>query len=405
MMHQKLRFPSHWEWHMLHHRRPEVQGLSRRHKSNSSLRQPPSADASFQPPLHDFGLDYDKAAFLDTHPELRSWLREAEEMAHNHIHVSELSGGQPVMNGTLLFQASEDHTDIAKLHFWLIQDKLVTLHSDLRLSIRLQTDPWKEKLDRCQTAPEALFVIIGCVLEHFHEGLDRFEQRLGQLEETMHEHNRTGLMHLIFERRYDLLHWNHLFIPIREIQGAAKEAFWDVLLESEDYKRMEYKLERISSLLQHYALEIDTLLTMDDAISNFRGNDIMKTLTIFTALFTPATVVGALWGMNFNLLPWTREPWGFATMSIVVIVATLGIYGWLWQKGWTGDLLNARKENGSRGISQHTGSSFGEETALLEHSNDSAPLKSRKFRQTKGKRNKKDSSLTKKRSKKDAPLR
>ena len=68
----------------------------------------------------------------------------------------------------------------------------------------------------------------------------------------------------------------------------------------EEFKRMEFKLDRIQSLLSHYAMEIDTLLMMDDAISNFRGNDIMKTLTIFTALFTPAAVVGGIWGMNFK---------------------------------------------------------------------------------------------------------
>jgi len=106
---------------------------------------------------------------------------------------------------------------------------------------------------------------------------------------------------------------------------------------------MEHKLSRIESLLMHYALEIDTLLTMDDAISTFRGNDIMKTLTIFTALFTPATVVGALWGMNFSRLPWTVQPWGFMAMCLVVIAATLVIYWWLWHKGWTGDLLKGKQ--------------------------------------------------------------
>ena len=90
-------------------------------------------------------------------------------------------------------------------------------------------------------------------------------------------------------------------------------------------------------------MEIDTLLMMDDAISNFRGNDIMKTLTIFTALFTPAAVVGGIWGMNFNHIPWASEPWGFMVMTLIIVIATLCIYGWLWKKGWTGDLLKGRK--------------------------------------------------------------
>ena len=99
----------------------------------------------------------------------------------------------------------------------------------------------------------------------------------------------------------------------------------------------------MQELLTHYALEIDTLLMMDDAISSFRGNDIMKTLTIFTALFMPATVIGAIWGMNFDKIPYAHNTWGFIGASVVIAATTLAIYWWLWRKGWTGDLLYARK--------------------------------------------------------------
>jgi len=363
MMHRMLRFPSQWEWHVLHNQRPEPIGLGRRRKSDA-VPQPSAAQShtgfrmnEITTPLRNSNYESTSSeninvltdttdisdAFKKDHPELIQWLLESEGCTHNHIAVSEITGGEPVMHGTLLFQASEDQQDIIPLHFWMTRKKLVSLQSDLRLSIRLQAEPWKDKLDRCQSAPEAFFVMISCILETFHSGLDGFEQRLGNLEETMRYRNRTGLMNTIFERRYDLLHWNHLFIPIREIQGAAKEAFLETLIDREDFKRMEHKLSRIESLLMHYALEIDTLLTMDDAISTFRGNDIMKTLTIFTALFTPATVVGALWGMNFSRLPWTVQPWGFMAMCLVVIAATLVIYWWLWHKGWTGDLLKGKQ--------------------------------------------------------------
>jgi hypothetical protein len=158
----------------------------------------------------------------------------------------------------------------------------------------------------------------------------------------MRRGNRSGLMNVIFERRYDLLHWNHIFVPIREIHGAAKEAFMSALTEREEFKRAEYKLARIEELLEHYASQIDTLLAMDEAIASLRGNDIMKTLTIFTALFTPATVIGGIWGMNFNRIPWAREPWGFGAIALLIVVTTAAIYWWLWRKGWTGDILHPR---------------------------------------------------------------
>ncbi|MFC4810617.1 magnesium transporter CorA family protein [Paenibacillus sp. GCM10023250] len=335
MMHRLLQFPYEWEWHMLHAKRPAVSGLSRRKKDGAR-----HAEAQRE----------DRAAFADeaeldvrqAHPEYASWLQDVEGCEHNQISVSELPGGEPVLQGTLMFQASEDNGDIQPLHFRVTRGKLVTYQHDMRLSLRLQLDPWNEKLHRCRTAPEALFVMLGSILETFHAGLDRFETRLGELELRMSRHNKTGLMNVIFERRYELLHWSHLFIPMKEIQGAAKEAFLEELTDQEEFKRMELRMDRVQNLLNHYAMEIDTLLMMDDAISNFRGNDIMKTLTIFTALFMPATVIGAVWGMNFDQIPWAQERWGFITVSGVIVVTTLLIYWWLWRKGWTGDLLNGR---------------------------------------------------------------
>ncbi|MFC5649352.1 magnesium transporter CorA family protein [Paenibacillus solisilvae] len=336
MMHRMLRFPSNWEWHVLHEERPGTANLSKRSQkqaSPSSVIQMETTDDNAEA-IH---------TLKQSHPEMAGWLSEIKNAKHNHIIVSELASGEPVLQGTLVFQASEDQRDLIPLHFWVTKSKIATIHSDYRLSIRLQLEPWDDKLNRCQTAPEAFFVMLGLILENFHAGLDEFETRLGELEQKMQKRNRTGLMNVIFERRYELLHWSHLFIPIREILGAAKEAFLDSLTEHEEYKRMEFKLDRIQELLSHYAMEIDTLLMMDDAISNFRGNDIMKTLTIFTALFTPATVVGGVWGMNFNRIPWASEPWGFLVVTFIIAVSTLCIYGWLWRKGWTGDLLKGRR--------------------------------------------------------------
>ncbi|MBW7455282.1 magnesium transporter CorA family protein [Paenibacillus sepulcri] len=358
MMHRMLQFPANWEWHVLHKQRPDgAAGLGRRgskspshHRTNSE----PHADGSSSISIENsfFSNQNSNAQedeqilreFKQAHPEMGNWVNETLQRSdHNHVMVSELEDGRPILCGTLMFQITEDYEDIKPFHFWMTNQKLVTLHSDYRLAIRMQLEPWSEKLERCQSAPEAFFVMLTYIGEILHRGLDTFETRLGELEQTMRHNNRTGLMNSIFERRFDLLHWSHLFIPIEEIYGAAKEAFLDEVMEKEEFKRFEFKVLRIRQLLEHYAVEIDTLLMMDDSISTFRGNDIMKTLTIFTTLFAPATVIGAIWGMNFDIIPYAHNTWGFIGASLLIAIMTLLVYWWLWHKGWTGDLLYARK--------------------------------------------------------------
>ncbi len=293
--------------------------------------------------LHAFhSAEHSYAKLKKTLPDCANWLDECEERANNHVGVSELADGSSVLHGTLMIQISEDESDIQPLHFWVSRERLVSIHHDLRIPIRLQSSPWSEKLERSGSAPEALMILLGLILETFHSGMDEFEVKLNQLENTMRNRNRTDLMDSIFERRYDLLHWSQLFIPVVETQSAAREAFLDQFEETDSYHRLRYKMDRIDGLLNHYSLQIDTLISMDDALSNFRGTDIMKTLTIFTAIFTPAGIIGALWGMNFQRLPWLKETWGFTVVICITLAMTIGIYLWLWYKGWTGDLLKGK---------------------------------------------------------------
>ncbi|WP_052350793.1 magnesium transporter CorA family protein [Paenibacillus gorillae] len=347
MIHRVLQYPAKWEWHVLQQERLQAvsaDGLpSRKFKKNNPPPAGGQSDIRLSREMEDqeSKLAQIKAAL----PECTAWLDECKDRRTNQVIVSESLECGPFIYGTVMFQASEQHSDTIPFHFWLSQNKLVTLHDDLRLMIRLQRDTVVARLEGCSSAPEALFVMVSVVLAPFHGGLDEFEYRLGQLESTMRSSNRTGLMDVIFERRYDLLHWSHLFLPIRELHGAAKEAFMELLVENDNFQRVTHRLDRIENLLKHYAFEIDTLISMDGSISSFRGNDIMKTLTIFTVLFTPASVLAAIWGTNFNRLPFDEHKWGFALLCGIVFAVTVLIYIWLWRKGWTGDLLTGRKPN------------------------------------------------------------
>ncbi len=317
MNHRMLRYPADWEWHML-----------------------TGADLG--------AMDADELTSLKRQlPGCAEWLDASLSRAEGHVTIAELAEGEDAVYGTLLIQLSEDDHDVEPLHYWVTAKRVVTLQRDLRFTLRLQRSPWEDKLGRCRNALEAFAVMLSGAMEPLHNGLDAFELRLSELEHTMRYRNRSDLLNIIVDRRYELLHWSHHYIAIKELEGSLKEAFMDTLTDSEGYRKLAYRMERVSDVLEHYAGEIDTLISMDEAITTFRGNDIMKTLTIWTVLFMPATVIGALWGMNLTPLPWAREPWGFASLCGFVVIVTLLIYLWLWRKGWTGDIVHARKRRRS----------------------------------------------------------
>ncbi len=68
--------------------------------------------------------------------------------------------------------------------------------------------------------------------------------------------------------------------------------------------------------------------------SGHRTNEIMRVLTIFSALFLPITFLAGVYGMNFDHMPELRQPWGYPACLAVMGMISAGIFLWARKKGW-----------------------------------------------------------------------
>lgn len=276
------------------------------------------------------------------------WFEMLPDAEASYLSVRFPDGREPLIFGSLLYSVQKEIKEGAKdcsiMHFLVTGTRLITINLDSNTREVMNMPDHTEMLKACRRPVDGLFVLTRTILHYFHTGMDHFERNLRRVEEIMKKRNRKHLMDQILNARFELVYWSNLFIPFLELVTAAREAYLEEMDDSVSFKRFLYRAERMSELLNHYEKEIDTLISIDDAVSAFRGNDIMKTLTIMTAVFTPATVIGAVWGMNFDFLPWVKLGLsGFLLISGLILFATIGFYIWIKAKGWTGDLLEVGK--------------------------------------------------------------
>jgi len=89
-------------------------------------------------------------------------------------------------------------------------------------------------------------------------------------------------------------------------------------------------IQRVVHHVHRMELSAETAVQIHFSALGHRTNEIMRTLTALTAIFLPLNLIAGIFGMNFEVLPWTKEHDGFWwILGVMALIAvTLGLVFW-----------------------------------------------------------------------------
>ena len=89
-------------------------------------------------------------------------------------------------------------------------------------------------------------------------------------------------------------------------------------------------IERVVHHVQRLEQSVETAVQMHFSVQGSRTNDIMRTLTVLTAIFLPLNLITGFFGMNFDSLPLIHQQTGlwWALGAMGVVASTLVVVFW-----------------------------------------------------------------------------
>jgi magnesium transporter len=191
------------------------------------------------------------------------------------------------------------------------------------------------------------YALLDAVIDHYFIVLNQLGERMEKLETALINKPRRNQRNEIMQLKHDLLQLRRIIWPTRELANNLLRN--DFLCGQDDirlYLRDLYDhLVNLMDLTENYREISSNMLDLyNTAVSN-NMNEIMKVLTMISAIFIPLSFIAGVYGMNFAPESLTGEslplnmPELYKPQGYVWVLAGMGLIALLqlllfWRKGW-----------------------------------------------------------------------
>jgi len=191
--------------------------------------------------------------------------------------------------------------------------------------------------DHYPEGPDFLMhTILDGLVDMYLPVLDRFDEEIAAIERRIFKSPSAAILDEIFALRRAVMRLRRISVHQREVLTRLyRLEFKQIEPRCATYMRNVYDhLVRSSDLAEAYRdLLSGALDAYLSSVAN-RTNQIMKVLTVFTAIFIPLTFLAGVYGMNFRHMPELEWRWAYpATWAIMLTIAG-GIYAVFRRRGY-----------------------------------------------------------------------
>ncbi|MCU0379808.1 MAG: magnesium/cobalt transporter CorA [Chitinophagaceae bacterium] len=189
---------------------------------------------------------------------------------------------------------------------------------------------------RSRSADYLCYSMIDLIVDNYFLVMEKLGDQIEQLEEELVRRSNSRLLIRINQLRKELIVLKRNIAPVRDLVSAIIRSESELL----DDNTTKYFKDVYDHIVQAFDLSEnyrDVMMSMQDLYINnvnLKLNEVMKVMAIVTCLLAPATVIGGIFGMNFDIIPYAHHQWGFYFAVAAMFLIPLYMLWWFRKKGW-----------------------------------------------------------------------
>ena len=197
----------------------------------------------------------------------------------------------------------------------------------------------KNKLDavRKKSADYLCYLLIDAVVDDYFEVLESLAHRLEDLEHrAISTRSSNNILVEISNLRNEIMVMRRALTPVRDLVYS----FWksqSPLIDHSNARFFKDIFDHILLAIEYNESYRDMTINLQDLYMNqvnTKMNEVMKILTVVTVLLAPATVIGGIFGMNFDRIPMLHNNFGFYLTIGIMLAVSAGMLVYFKKKDW-----------------------------------------------------------------------
>ncbi len=203
-------------------------------------------------------------------------------------------------------------------------------------------NPLREKLKlngskvRMNKVDFLFYSLLDLIVDNYFVVMEKFGEKIESLEEDILRNANTRSLAKINILRKEMIVLKRSIAPVRELVNGVLRSENELMEErTEKYFKDVYDhIVQANDLCENYR---DMMMNLHDLYLNnvnLKMNEVMKVMAVVTCLLAPATVIGGIFGMNFEQIPLLHNKWGFfISVAIMLVIPFLMIRAFK-RRGW-----------------------------------------------------------------------